>query len=104
MRAPLKTALASWAPSLKIIIIIVINKMKITYRELREKLSDMAENVPKSQKSTRLVVKRLCVKEIESTSDRTQIQLSHESFSKLITRCHLNKQSLDKRAINHAQV
>ena len=29
------------------------NKMNITFRELREKLPDIAKNVPKSQKSTR---------------------------------------------------
>ena len=36
----------------KIIVVLQKIKMKITYRELREKLSDMAKIVPKSQKST----------------------------------------------------
>ena len=36
----------------EIIVVLHTQKMKITYRELREKLSDMAKNVPKSQKST----------------------------------------------------
>ena len=68
----------------EIIVVLQKNKMLITYRELREKLSDMAKNVPKSQKSTRLIVKRLCVKEIESTcSGRTQTQQSHEILLKL---------------------
>ena len=51
----------------EIIVVLQKNKMKITYRELREKLLDMAKNGPKSQNSTRLRVERLCVKAIEST-------------------------------------
>ena len=35
----------------EMIVVLQKNKMKITQSELREKLSDMAENVPKSQKS-----------------------------------------------------
>ena len=35
-------------------------------------------------------------------SGRTQIQQSHEMLFKIMTRCHLNKQSLDKCKINHA--
>ena len=37
----------------EIVVVLQKNKMKITERELREKLSDMAKNVPKSQKSNR---------------------------------------------------
>ena len=50
----------------KIIAVLQNNKMNFIYRELREKFSDMAKNVSKLQKSTRLLV-RLYVKEIEST-------------------------------------
>ena len=51
----------------EIIVVLQKNKMKISYRQLRKKLSDMAKNVPKLQKSSRPIVKRLCVKEIGST-------------------------------------
>ena len=51
----------------EIIVVLQKYKMKISYRQLREKLSDIAKNVPKLQKSSRVMVKRLCVKEIEST-------------------------------------
>lgn len=38
----------------EMIVVLQKNKMKITYKsELRGKLSDMAENVPKSEKSNR---------------------------------------------------
>ena len=37
----------------EIIVVLQNNKMKITYSELPEKLSDIAKNVPKSQKSNR---------------------------------------------------
>ena len=34
MRAPLKTALASWAPSINIIIIIIIIRKEVKFRQI----------------------------------------------------------------------
>ena len=63
------------------------NKTKITYRELREKLSDMVKNVPKSQKSTEQTDSRKVVREGDQKhmykSARTQIQRSHEILLKI---------------------
>ena len=60
--------------------------MKITFRELRKKLSDMAQNVP-------------IVEKIHWTDSQ---KIAREGDRKHMTRCNLNKQSLDKHAINHA--
>ena len=66
--------------------------MTITHRELREKLSDMAKNVPKSQKSTELTEAK-----IVRVGDRKHMYIKWANaifrkvakcFSKFTTRCH----------------
>ena len=82
----------------EIIVVLQQNKMKITHRELREKLSDMAKNVPKShQKTLELTDSQKIVRE----EDRKHMYIVGarkfskvtKCFSNFMTRCHLNKQS-----------
>ena len=69
----------------EITVVLKNNKMKIAYEELREKLSDMAKNVPKSQKFTRLIVKNFVWRwsKAHVYSGRTQIQQIHDMLLKI---------------------
>ena len=71
----------------EIIAVLQTNKMKITFRELREKLSDMAKNVPKVAKSHQAESQKIVLegdrKHMYIVGARRQIQLSHEMLLKI---------------------